>query len=80
MLENPWDYGVNPTKRPRYQHVVDCAYWHALGSFNNCTTINFTNKTTWSEDFDEVHKVVIGGISDNIASLVQLGKYGAINA
>ena len=27
-----------------------------------------------------VHKVVLDGISENVASLVQLGKYGAINA
>ena len=27
-----------------------------------------------------MHKVVLDGISDNMASLVQLGKYDAINA
>ena len=27
-----------------------------------------------------MHKLVLDGISDNMASLVQLGKYGAINA
>ena len=32
------------------------------------------------EDFDTVHNVVIDGISDNMAYLVQLGRYGAINA
>ena len=26
-----------------------------------------------------MHKVVLDGISDNMASIVQLGKYGAIN-
>ena len=26
-----------------------------------------------------MHNVVIGGIGDNMASLVQLGRYGAIN-
>ena len=51
-----------------------------LGSFNNCNTIQFTNKTTLSEYFDAVHKVVLDGISENISSLVQLVKYGAINA
>ena len=29
--------------------------------------------------FDEIHKVVIDGISENMASLVQSGMYGAIN-
>ena len=36
--------------------------------------------TASSEDFDAVHKVVFDSISYNIASLVQLVKYGAINA
>ena len=29
--------------------------------------------------FDEIHQVVICGISENMASLVQSGMYGAIN-
>ena len=28
--------------------------------------------------FDDIHKVVLGGISDNMASLVQSGKYVVI--
>ena len=51
-----------------------------LGSLNNWNTIKFTNKYTSSEDFDAMHKVVIDGISENMVSLVQLGKYGATNA
>ena len=51
-----------------------------LGSLNNWNIIQLTNKTTSSEDFDGVHKVVLDGIRDNMTSIVQLGKYGAINA
>ena len=51
-----------------------------LGSSNNCNTIQFTNKKTSSEDFYEVHKVVLAGISGNMVSLVQLGTCGDINA
>ena len=29
--------------------------------------------------FDEIHQVVLDGISDHMASLVQSGMYGAIN-
>ena len=29
--------------------------------------------------FEEIHQVVLDGISDNMAALVQTGKYGAIN-
>ena len=51
-----------------------------LVSFNKRNTIHFTNKSISTEDFDIVHKVVIDGISENMASLVQLYKYGDINA
>ena len=48
--------------------------------FNNWNIIKFTNKTTSSEDFDAVNKVVLDEISDNMESLAQLGQYGATNA
>ena len=44
-----------------------------LVSFNNWSIVQFTNKTTSSEDFDAVYKVVLDGISDNMAYIVQLG-------
>ena len=50
-----------------------------LGSFNNCNTIQFSNKSTKYEYFDEVIKVVSDGISENMFSHVQNGKYGAVN-
>ena len=50
-----------------------------LGPFNKWNIIQFTNKATTNKDFDEVHKVVLDGISDNMPALVQNGKYGAIN-
>ena len=75
----PWDYGVDPTKHPCYQHVVDCKYWTMLVSFNNWNIIKLTSNTKLSKDFDVVHKVVIYVISENMASLVKLGKYGTTN-
>ena len=36
-------------------------------------------KSTSSDTFDEIHQVVIDGISDNMASLVESGTYGDIN-
>ena len=51
-----------------------------LFSFNNWNTIQSTNKKTSSEDFYEVNKVVLDGISENMNSLLQLGKYSAISA
>ena len=38
-----------------------------------------SHKSTSSDTFDEIHQVVLDGISDNMASLVESGKYGAIN-
>ena len=41
--------------------------------------IQFKNKTTPSEYFDDILRVVLDGISDNMAQLLQKGKYGCIN-
>ena len=54
-------------------------YWPVLGSFNNCNIILLSPKSTSSDTFDEIHQVVIDGISDNTASLVESGTYEAIN-
>ena len=50
-----------------------------LVSLNNWNIIKFTNKTTTNEDFYEVHKFLLDGISDNMSALVHNGKYGVIN-
>ena len=50
-----------------------------LGSFNNQIIIQLSQKSTSSDAFDEIKQVVIDGISDNMASLVESEKYGAIN-
>ena len=79
MLDKLWEYGVETTKYTHYQICFDCKYWHMLGSLNKWSIIKFTNKTTSSESFNEVHKLVLYGISENIPSLLQLRKYGATN-
>ena len=38
-----------------------------------------SHKETTTKDFEVVYKVVLNGISDNMASLFQYGKYGAMN-
>ena len=38
-----------------------------------------SHKATTSDDFEEIHRVVIDSISDNMDPLVQAGKYFAIN-
>ena len=38
-----------------------------------------SQNSTPSYSFDEIHQVVLDGISDNMASLFESGKYVAIN-
>ena len=80
MLYNLWAYDVDPKKQPHYQPIGGCTYWPLLGTINKWNIIHFTNKNTSIDDFDEVHNIVLGGISENMVSLGKLGKCGAINA
>ena len=41
--------------------------------------IQWSQKSTAYDEFDEINQVVIYGINDNMASLVESEKYGAIN-
>ena len=59
--------------------MTDCTYWSVLGSINNWNIIHMSPKSTRFEAFEEIHQVVLNRISDNMASLVQSSKYGAIN-
>ena len=45
----------------------------------NRNIIELSSNSTSTETFDEIHQDILDGISDNIASLVESGKYGAIN-
>ena len=79
MLDKPWIYGIPSDEKNSYKPVTNFTYWPVLGSFNNCNIIQLSHNSTPSDTFDEVHKVVLDGISDNMASLIESGKYGAIN-
>ena len=50
-----------------------------LGLFNNWDIITLSHKATPSKAFEFIHQVLIDGISDNMASLVQYGKYSDKN-
>ena len=78
MLDKPWISGIPSEKQERYQQVTKCTYWPVLGAFNNWNIIELSSKSTSSETFDQIHQVVLDGISDNMASLVKSGKYGSI--
>ena len=65
-------------KQARYQPITNCTYLLVLGPYNNCNIIEITPKAITFEAFDEINDVVLDGISENIASLVQSGMYDAI--
>ena len=79
ILYKAWISGAPSDKQERYKPVTKCTYWPVLGSFNNWNIIQLTTKSTSSDTFDEIHQVVLDGISDNMESSVESGKYGAIN-
>ena len=79
MLDKPWVHRLTPLQQTRYQPVTYCTYLPVIGSFKNWNIITLSHKVKTSEAFEDIHQVVLDGISDNTALLVQTGKYGAIN-
>ena len=70
MLDKPWIYGIPSNKQERYKPVTKFIYCPVLRSFNNWNIIQLSQKSTPYDPFDEIHQVVIDGISDNMSSLV----------
>ena len=79
MLDKPWINGLIPKQQPCYQPVTNFYYCTVLGSINNWNIITFPQKVTTSKSFEDINQVLLYGISDNLASLVQSIKYGDIN-
>ena len=79
MLHQPWDPGMPSQQQPQYQPVKYCTYYPVLGSFKNWNILQLSHKAISSGEIDKIIPVVLDNISDNMASLVQNGKYCAIN-
>ena len=79
ILDKPWIYGIPPDEQDCYKPVTNCTCWPVLGSFNNWNIIQLSQKSTPSNTFFEIHQVGTDGISDNMALVVESGKYGDIN-
>ena len=79
MLDKPWIPSLPPQQQLVYQPVHDFTYLPVLVCFNNWNIIILSHKSTTSDAFEEIHQVILDGISENMAFLVQSGKYGAIN-
>ena len=73
MLDKPCISVIPSKKQAHYQPVTDCTYWPVLGLYNNWNIFHITPKSTHFEEFDEIHQVILSGISDNMDSLVQSG-------
>ena len=79
MLYKPCISGILSDKQECYKPVIDCNYLKLLGPFNNWNIIQLSQKPTPYDTFDSIQQVVLYGIRDDMASLVEPGKYGAIN-
>ena len=79
MLDKPWIFGILYDKQDRYRPVTNCTYWTLLGPFKNSKIIQLSHKSNPFDKFYEIHRVFLDGISDNMVSLVESGKYGIIN-
>ena len=50
-----------------------------LGTYNNWNIIKFNNKNTPIEDFNDINKVIIDGVSENMTYMVHTCNCVAIN-
>ena len=71
ILDKPWIYGIPSNKKEHYKPVTKCNFWLVLGPFKNWNIILLSHNSTPYDAFDEIHQVVLDGISDNMALLVQ---------
>ena len=56
---------------------MELTYYSVLVTYNNWNIIFFTNKITPIEYFNEIYNVVLDVICENMALMVQTGKYGS---
>ena len=81
QLQLPWDPKLShASKQPRYQSAQECVYQSILGSFNDWIIMPFQNKSTSEETFEEVHKIVLNGMTESKAELIFADGYGAVAA
>ena len=79
MLGKPWISGIPSDKKDCYKPVSNWTYWPVLGPLKNWNIIQLSQKSDPYYALDEIHQVVLDGISDNSASLVESVKYSAMD-
>ena len=70
-IERKCNPGVPHTSQTWYHIVVDFTHWPELIPYNKYNIIAIINKNKYSEDSDDIHRVVLDFSSENIKSLVQ---------
>ena len=75
MLDRTWSYGVTHTVQPQHQPIVDLIYWPVLVTYNKWNIINFKNKYTYIEYFDDIFRFFLEGIIEYMVSIVKIGNY-----
>ena len=79
-LEKPWVHGVSPIELPRYAKVDGCVHHSILGDYNKWIIMDFTRDSeTDKECFEEIHKILVQSIGNNMAEFVEINCYGAVD-
>ena len=79
MLCNTWTPSLPHILQPCYQYVTVFVYWCLFFTYNKWKTVNFNNKYTSSEQLNDIHKVVLDAISNNMDALIDIGRFIAIS-
>ena len=80
QMQKHWDPKIkDPSEQPRYSPVQQCTYSSILGAYNDWVIMDFKNKATPEEEFDELHAIVLDGMAESKAQLVEIDGYGALS-
>ena len=73
-----WIAKVNDKDQPRYAHVPNCKYNAIFGSYNDWIIMTFVNKKTPDNEYDNVHRLVMSGLTKNMSSKIIVGNIGVV--
>ena len=79
IIDQPSITDIPAHQQPCQNAVKEFTYWDVLGSFNNCNILKLSQKPTSSKEIDKIHQVVLAGISENMAALLQTYEYSFIH-
>ena len=72
-----WCFSI---KQPRYAKVGGCVYHSILGDYNKWEIMDFTRDSETDEEcFEEIHKILVQSIGNNMTELVEINWYGVVD-